>query len=64
MHRKKKRHKRDLTFCKKEVDLFAIRDEFRDLRSQFDFGYFQPLMVEKPDWFQYMIKTIEEKING
>lgn len=64
MHRKKKRHNRDLTFpANEEVNLFAVRDEFRDLRPQFDFDYFQPLLVEKPKWFEYMIKTIEEKAN-
>lgn len=64
MHRKKKRHNRDLTFpANEKVDLFAVRDEFRDLRPQFDFDYFQPLVTEKPEWFQYMIKTIEQKAN-
>lgn len=62
MHRKKKRHNRDLTFpTKEEVDLFAVRETFTKY-PRFDFDYFQPLVVEKPDWFQHMIKTIEEKV--
>ena len=62
MHRKKKRYNRDLTFpVQEEVDLFAVKDEFRGIKPRFNFGYFQPLLTEKPDWFQYMIKTIEEK---